>query len=63
MNLDNVRISRKLAGAFALIVAVIVALGVVVFMQVRELEAAKETVALAETVTAKTSHLKRAVDQ
>ncbi|MFK0297837.1 methyl-accepting chemotaxis protein [Brevundimonas sp. NPDC090276] len=63
MNLDNVRISRKLAGAFALIVAVIVALGAVVFMQVRELEKAKETVALAETVTAKTSQLKRSVDQ
>ncbi|MGH7020429.1 MAG: methyl-accepting chemotaxis protein, partial [Brevundimonas sp.] len=63
MSLNNVRISRKLAGAFALIVAVIVALGVVVFMQVSALEKAKETVALAETVTAKTSQLKRAVDQ
>ncbi|HUH10379.1 MAG TPA: CHASE3 domain-containing protein, partial [Brevundimonas sp.] len=63
MNLDNVRISRKLAGAFALIVAVIVALGAVVFMQVGALEKAKDTVALAETVTAKTSQLKRSVDQ
>ena len=63
MNLDNVRISRKLAGAFALIVAVIVALGAVVFMQVSALEKAKDTVALAETVTAKTSQLKRSVDQ
>ena len=63
MNLDNVRISRKLAGAFALIVAVIIALGVVVFMQVSALEKAKETVALAEAVTAKTSQLKRSVDQ
>ena len=63
VNLDNVKISRKLAGAFALIVAVIVALGVVVFLQVRALENAKETVALAETVTALTGQLKRAVDQ
>ncbi|WEK57862.1 MAG: methyl-accepting chemotaxis protein [Candidatus Brevundimonas phytovorans] len=63
VNLDNVRISRKLAGAFALIVAVIVALGVVVFIQVRELEKAKETVALVESVTAKTAQLKRSVDQ
>ncbi|MET4684272.1 HAMP domain-containing protein, partial [Brevundimonas faecalis] len=63
MNLDNVKISRKLAGAFAMIVAVIVALGVVVFIQVNALEKAKETVALAETVTAKTNLLRRAVDQ
>ena len=63
MNLDNVRISRKLAGAFAMIVAVIVALGAVVFVQVNALEEAKDTVALAETVTAKTSLLKRSVDQ
>ena len=45
MTLDNVKISRKLAGAFALIVLVIAALGVVLFLKIAGLEARKETVA------------------
>ncbi|WP_286949744.1 methyl-accepting chemotaxis protein [Brevundimonas sp. UBA7507] len=63
MQLDNVRISRKLAGAFALILAVIVTLGGVVLFEVGQLEKAKATVTLAETVIGQTNVLKRSVDQ
>ncbi|ASD26390.1 chemotaxis protein [Brevundimonas diminuta] len=63
VQLDNVRISRKLAGAFALILAVIVTLGGVVLFEVGQLEKAKATVTLAETVIGQTNVLKRSVDQ
>ena len=48
MTLDNVKISRKLTGAFAMIVLIIVALGTVVFLQLGGLEARKESVAKGE---------------
>ena len=44
MTLDNVKISRKLAGAFAFIVLTIVALGAAIFLQVSALETRKEAV-------------------
>jgi len=45
VTLDNVKISRKLAGAFAMVVLIIVALGAVLFLQIGSLEARKEVVA------------------
>ena len=63
MTLDNVKISRKLTGAFAMIVLTIVALGAIVFMQIGDLEASKASVAKGQNTLKVLSDLRRAVDQ
>ncbi len=63
MSLNDLKISYKLAGAFAMVVAVIGALGVTVFLQVASLESAATAVDRAHTVMATMARIQRSVDQ
>lgn len=63
MNLNNLKIAHKLTAAFALVVATIIALGVVVFFQLRSVEQASANVARGEAVLQKLMQIQRSVDQ
>ena len=63
MNLNNLKIAHKLTAAFALVVATIIALGVVVFWQLTTVERASENVARGEAVLQKLMQIQRSVDQ
>jgi methyl-accepting chemotaxis protein len=63
LSLNDLKISHKLAAAFALVVAVIAALGVTVFLQVASLERAAIDVNRGQTVLATMASIQRSVDQ
>jgi methyl-accepting chemotaxis protein len=63
VNLNNLKIAHKLTAAFALVVATIIALGAVVFLQLENMSASAADVARGEAVLRTLTRVQRSIDQ